>query len=738
MNYPQSIKHRALNNPRLGIKSSLPNPRKVLALLYLIYLCCGKKASINYLVTNPSDKNKATLDGELGASIINFLGKDEDFLDELLSNPLVASQIEALQVALQLFFRLAKINFTTNTQSERTGGIRNPKTIEFSTNIDVLDLFLGQFDESQKIEFLLCWLNDEDDDVISPLIKKLLVTFVEPTIFRITETNDKFLDFDLFGMYESFLKKGMNGIDYKGEDEPKGSARVLGSYIRNGLHPYINQHGGMAEVNRELIDEFKEYAKRVDTSLSIAPKLDDYPFDSDSAIESKPELMPISGPRQVIYFGAPGTGKSRAVNNIVKERAPKNNIRTTFHPDSDYSSFVGCYKPTMRDGKIEYAFTAQAFIKAYIGAWSDISKPYFLVIEEINRGNCAQIFGDIFQLLDRENSGESSYGIKPDSDLQNYIAERLESISEIPVEIASGEEMRLPSNFFIYATMNTSDQSLFPIDSAFKRRWDWRYTAIKPSNTDHSINVKGVRYNWTSFIREVNKKILDLTKSEDKQLGYWFIKPDEDGNIDWELFVSKALFYLWNDVIKDYATLEKADSPFGRNYAFTTFFDENGKPIADRVIAFLDALKVEKLIDTSDNTPEGISEEENEESEEDDATSLGKDRTKYSINGEGRFGKNILATELVRKYIETHPDATAFDVVKAFRGLGNLVSHFVELQEEFDQREDQNPRVKTVSCKNENIYVSTNGWGGNDKMRELIDGVHSKDWGLTISEIPNG
>lgn len=442
-------------------------------------------------------------------------------------------------------------------------------------------------------------------------------------------------------------------------------------------------------------------------------------------------------PRQVIYFGAPGTGKSHAVNKIVKEQAPKNNVRTTFHPDSDYSSFVGCYKPIMRDGKIEYGFTAQAFIKAYIGAWSDVTKPYYLVIEEINRGNCAQIFGDIFQILDRDKSGESSYSIKPDSDLQHYIAERLKLVTNIPEEIALGDEMRLPSNLYIYATMNTSDQSLFPIDSAFKRRWDWRYTAIKPSNTDHSINVKGVRYNWTSFIREVNKKILDLTKSEDKQLGYWFIKPDDDGNIDWELFVSKALFYLWNDVIKDYATLEKADSPFGRNYAFTTFFDENGKPIADRVIAFLDALKVEKLIDTPDNTPEGISEEENEESEEDGATSLGKDRTKYSINGEGRFGKNILATELVRKYIETHPDATAFDVVKAFRGLGNLVSHFVELQEEFDQREDQNPRVKTVSCKNENIYVSTNGWGGKDKMRELIDGVHSKDWGLTISEIPN-
>lgn len=324
-----------------------------------------------------------------------------------------------------------------------------------------------------------------------------------------------------------------------------------------------------------------------------------WPFRS---LSSTPVALPkkfIKKPRQVIYFGAPGTGKSHAVDKILKTEAPKRNIRTTFHPDSDYSSFVGCFKPTMKEGNIEYAFTAQAFVKAYIAAWTDTKSPFFLVIEEINRGNCAQIFGDIFQLLDRDISGESSYGIVPDNDLQTYISERLNLVPEIPADIAAGREMRLPSNLFIYATMNTSDQSLFPIDSAFKRRWDWRYTAIKSGDTDHIINVNGIKYNWTSFIRKVNEKILDLTKSEDKQLGYWFIKPDENHEISWELFVSKALFYIWNDVIKDYATMEKADFPFGRNYAFTTFFDENGEPLAARVIAFLEALGVEKILDSS-------------------------------------------------------------------------------------------------------------------------------------------
>lgn len=320
-----------------------------------------------------------------------------------------------------------------------------------------------------------------------------------------------------------------------------------------------------------------------------------WPFLSLSSEPSILQKIYHNKSRQVIYFGAPGTGKSHSVDKILRAEAPKRNIRTTFHPDSDYSTFVGCFKPTMRNGNIEYTFIAQAFINAYVGAWSDIAHPFYLVIEEINRGNCAQIFGDIFQLLDRNPAGESSYSIKPDTDLQSYIADKLSLISNIPEEIRSGNEMRLPSNLFIYATMNTSDQSLFPIDSAFKRRWDWKYNAIKPADNDHLLVVGNTRYSWTSFIKNVNTKIYDLTKSEDKQLGYWFIKPDENNNIDWELFVSKALFYIWNDIVKDYASMEQEDSPFGKKFSFTTFFDEDGNPIKEQVIAFLEALKVEHV-----------------------------------------------------------------------------------------------------------------------------------------------
>ena len=208
-------------------------------------------------------------------------------------------------------------------------------------------------------------------------------------------------------------------------------------------------------------------------------------------------------PLQRIFYGAPGTGKSNTIKcDVDKKGLPR--VRTTFHPDSDYSTFVGAYKPTSvevpvmtiigkeqvpvvnakPEKKIVYEFVPQAFLKAYTGAWKDQDKPFFLIIEEINRGNCAQIFGDLFQLLDRnDETGLSDYPISPDEDIQKFLltdkkfgfaALTDEQKASIPEEVLCGELMILPKNLHIWATMNTSDQSLFPIDSAFKRRWDWQ------------------------------------------------------------------------------------------------------------------------------------------------------------------------------------------------------------------------------------------------------------------------
>ena len=315
-----------------------------------------------------------------------------------------------------------------------------------------------------------------------------------------------------------------------------------------------------------------------------------------------------SQPRQLIIYGAPGTGKSWRIKNDTQGMSV---LRTTFHPDSDYSTFVGAYKPSMeadeydtvvttgerspggniskKDGlvrqkRIVYKFVAQVFLKAYVAAWKKMAdaadggqgaaRPTVcLVIEEINRGNCAQIFGDLFQLLDRDDYGFSDYEIAADDDLRRYLAESFKGVNCsdamncVPPEIAEklerifkGEILLLPPNLYIWATMNTSDQSLFPIDSAFKRRWAWNYVPIaKPDKSDDSnwkerkIKVGSSLYDWWDFLTIINKHIAKATESEDKQLGYFFVKaPDDTGYITADQFANKVLFYLYGDVFKSY------------------------------------------------------------------------------------------------------------------------------------------------------------------------------------------
>lgn len=316
---------------------------------------------------------------------------------------------------------------------------------------------------------------------------------------------------------------------------------------------------------------------------------------------------------QQIFYGAPGTGKSHSIKDdaAVKEAEKKNLVfRTTFHPDSDYSTFVGAYKPTMKESfitkdgvttkeeKIIYTFCPQAFTNAYVDAWKTDDGVY-LVIEEINRGNCAQIFGDLFQLLDRKN-GVSEYPVEADTDLQNYLYKVLADTTraDIPEDVKSGRKLMLPSNLYIWATMNTSDQSLFPIDSAFKRRWEWKYIKIKEGkdengnkldwNVDVKMDEAGTLLPWWDFIKKINEIIASMTSSADKQLGYFFCCA-KDGVIEEETFVSKVIFYLWNDVFKDYgfedASLfrytakDEEGKDIEKDLTFPDFYDEEGEKV---------------------------------------------------------------------------------------------------------------------------------------------------------------
>lgn len=258
---------------------------------------------------------------------------------------------------------------------------------------------------------------------------------------------------------------------------------------------------------------------------------------------------------QLIFFGSPGTGKSREVE--IRTDGHKR-TRTTFHPETDYHSFVGSYKPIMDDDKIKYAFVPQAFTKAYCEAWKNLDESHFLIIEEINRGNCAQIFGDIFQCLDRDDDGFSKYEIEVSKELATHLKSELSN--EVDLDFynektkSTNEDfnsIKLPNNLFIYATMNTSDQSLFPMDSAFKRRWDWEFVPVDYEDAKTlTIEIENDKYNWGNFIEIINPKIKELTGSEDKQLGNRFVNPN-DGKITFDQLRSKVLFYLWSEVYKD-------------------------------------------------------------------------------------------------------------------------------------------------------------------------------------------
>ncbi len=298
---------------------------------------------------------------------------------------------------------------------------------------------------------------------------------------------------------------------------------------------------------------------------------------------------------QKIFYGAPGTGKSHEVKKQTgewisddEEQDLPNVFRTTFHPDTDYAAFVGCYKPTMKpttnaaktlsgkDEEIVYDYVPQVFTDAYVYAYNNPDKATYLVIEEINRGNCAQIFGDLFQLLDRKN-GKSEYKIKADKDLAKYLCEAKDKNDQDVLTDKEGVKdgkLCLPANLHILATMNTSDQSLFPMDSAFKRRWEWEYVPInydeKIKSGTFDITLGDKTYSWVKFISEVNKRIFNLTQSEDKQMGNFFIKH----SIDDKEFKSKVMFYLWYEVLRD----ETGNS----NYFFCTKTITDGKEVNGR------------------------------------------------------------------------------------------------------------------------------------------------------------
>lgn len=369
----------------------------------------------------------------------------------------------------------------------------------------------------------------------------------------------------------------------------KNSSLLNAAGVIHDSHGYIPSLVSFLADNPTYIEEIQKYAisqSNTATNLNQKKEADKFIFN-------------------LILYGAPGSGKNHFLESQIDL---SNSIKTTFHPDSDYSTFVGSFKPLMKEDKITYSFVPQSFTNAYVNAWKDLSTPYYLVIDEINRANCSQVFGDIFQLLDRKHNGYSKYTINVDKDLANYLKETLTDTdyldklkSAYPSESIGDDYSRiaLPCNLYIYATMNTSDQSLFPMDSAFKRRWEWKYIPINYKDADTLIiEIGDQKYSWRTFLEKVNPIILQLKDSDDKQMGNRFVNP-ENSIISLRLFRSKVLFYLWSEVFKDeqdsplniFKKISKDDTTI--NIGFKDFFpeddDENDTESAKMINEFMEA-----------------------------------------------------------------------------------------------------------------------------------------------------
>lgn len=569
------------------------------------------------------------------------------------------------------------------------------------------------------------------------------------------------------------------------------SKQLLGEFI-DYYRKNPNKKAEDARVELKELSDIDKYEYGYNATLTAMAKMVLDPKNElirkgNPAESSRTEnhLLKTTGLQQ-IYYGAPGTGKSKTIKDLTFGESV---IRTTFHPDSDYASFVGTYKPiteevNLRDcnGKkvideetnevvteerIAYKFIPQAFLEAYVKAWKKLgsSKKQFLIIEEINRGNCAQIFGDLFQLLDRNEYGFSDYPIVADKDMQKYLEKEFEGweitnkdeINQLYGEanmvnlIIKGERLVLPSNLYIWATMNTSDQSLFPIDSAFKRRWDWKYVPIREGRDKETnaplnwyINTGDKQYNWWSFISKVNELIGSLTNSEDKKLGYFFCKA-KDGEIDADLFVSKVIFYLWNDVFKDYGFDDKDfQDEEGKILSFDRFYEDvNGVTNVNvaNVELFLENLGVDEFI--SDDEEEYINaneDEENEDSSDSNISSPSSKREKYSINNSGAYRKCTVPYEAIKLYSLNHPSLPASTIIKIWSALNiKHIPHLIESEQDFERREQNSKdakfrdKAKKITINNETVYISNQF--NPERIKEFIQKVNAQDWGINIKEI---
>ena len=680
---------------KLGIKSSFPNIRRALAMVIFLWIVSDSPGELEYSVQD-SDKIILTdnLNEKIASEINTFeiISVDKDsLLKSFNTNPIFTAQIESLIVAFELIWRLAKVEFLDRSKpysSERTGRVRYPKKLIYTVNIDIINSLI-KTDREIYLGVLLYWLNidityktqENYDDRLKQAeiyLTELITILSENAVFKLVD-NNKDIIFNLDSIYSKLLNT-YEPIDINGDEEPKGSLRILKSLLKDNLNSFLDYSDNVVSIATNKEVDLQRYQKRVRSFLQLSGNnINTGQSSVETTIDSKLNAHIIDNIyRQRIFFGAPGTGKSYALKSEAESLVSHNDDqieRVTFHPDYTYANFVGSYKPIMKtskfdeldedtkivlsvlldetkttqekydelvktfkdnndltrlpallglyfdddfmtikqDGtqaannnsvernhgrslrkyvqllskdsckeKIAYEYVPGPFMRILVKALQNPDKPYVLIIEEINRANVAAVFGDIFQLLDRDDSGVSEYSITTTNDMSHYLISQLGVGYDV-------NTIKLPKNMFIWATMNSADQGVYPMDTAFKRRWEFSYYGLDTGEDKLSTLAIEPRFklgqsdkliSWNGLRKAINDELSteSYNINEDKLMGPFFLKEAalQDNDSFKEVFKNKVLMYLFDDVVKQKRRLFFKCEGNCRYSSICSAFDEMG------------------------------------------------------------------------------------------------------------------------------------------------------------------
>lgn len=562
---------------KLGIKSSLPSVKATLGLVMMMWRASDSPAEVAY---SKATGDSIEISDELGAKLVERYSpvyskvgiSDEQFLLRVNDNQVFKSQIESLIVAFELIWRVAKVKFDGNMAAnfERTGRKRYPKTLKFTKNMDIIDSLLSSDDE-EYARVLLSWVgfNITSRVELETTLLQLLVNLSEEAVYKLAD-GDRDIIFNMSSVYVRLLN-GNDAVDINGTKEAKGPLRILKSALLDRMNPYLSySNDGGVTIAPSKEESLREYQKRVDAYLGLSntkyvlstndiePALT-YVAETMGPYDETTEPPRVTGGRNVLLYGVPGAGKSYTIGEQYCNDEARME-RLVFHPDYTYSDFVGQILPNVTEGNVSYEFKEGPFTRLLKRAYDNPGEEYFLIIEEINRGNAPAIFGEVFQLLDRDDDGKSEYGI---------------SNADIARTVYGDEsrKVRIPSNMSIVGTMNTSDQNVFTLDTAFQRRWNMRMIENDLNKVAYAEEkILDTEVTWRRFNTVMNdiilKKNVRVTSSEDKRLGAFFVrqsdlrfdpKENDAGATDDEKriamlqnsrFPEKVLKYLWDDAFK--------------------------------------------------------------------------------------------------------------------------------------------------------------------------------------------